>query len=99
MKKKTDGSDTQRRDMDIKVSNIPKTMTENDLYSLFKTYGVVDMIFPRDENKLSSGHAFIKIGNDKKGSSAIAGLNGVEIDGNKLKVGIAPPRPKPKSKK
>ena len=74
--------------MDIFVGNLPLTITEARLKTLFKSYGMVfDVTIPKDKNTgFMRGMAFVKMPCMNEASKAIQGLNGVEIDGKRISV-------------
>jgi RNA recognition motif-containing protein len=79
--------------MRIYVGNMPFSMSENDLRSLFETYGEVvsaDIITDRDTGR-PRGFGFVEMG-DEDARKAIGELHEREVDGRQLKVNEARPR-------
>ncbi len=80
--------------MNIYVGNLPYSITEDSLRSLFEQFGavtstkiVVDQISGR-----SKGFAFVDMPEDEEGEAAIEKLNGHELDGRTIVVNKAKPR-------
>lgn len=80
----------------IYVGNMSYDIDESTLTDLFSEYGnvvsakvIVDQMSGR-----SKGFGFIEMEKDEDGASAIAGLNGKEVNGRELKVNEAIDRPK-----
>lgn len=81
--------------MRIYVGNLSPDVTEDDLRSAFEPFGPVESVtlakttFSRE----SRGFAFVEMPDGAKARSAIAGLNGKELQGRALTVNEARPRP------
>jgi RNA recognition motif-containing protein len=78
----------------IFVGNLSFGSTEQDIRSLFETYGTVDrvnIVTDRDTGQ-PRGFAFVEMGNDSEGDRAINGANGHEIGGRALNVNEARPK-------
>jgi RNA recognition motif-containing protein len=76
------------------VGNLNFTMGSQDLEELFGAYGQVTsatVIMDRDTNR-SKGFGFVEMANDGEAATAIAELNGKEINGRALTVNEARPR-------
>jgi RNA recognition motif-containing protein len=76
--------------MNIYVSNLKFTMTEDELKDIFSEFGEVSsakIITFRDTGR-SKGYGFVEMG-DEEGQKAIDALNGKEIQGRELRVNIA----------
>jgi RNA recognition motif-containing protein len=80
----------------IYVGNMSYDIDEPTLSDLFTEYGevistkvIVDQMSGR-----SKGFGFIEMENEEEALSAIAGLNGKEVNGRELKVNEAVDRPK-----
>ena len=74
------------------VGNMPFSMTEESLRTLFAEHGTVDsvaVITDRDTGQ-PRGFAFVEMGSG--GQEAMQALNNHEIDGRALKVNEAKPR-------
>jgi cold-inducible RNA-binding protein len=79
----------------IFVGNLSFGTTEDTLRSMFDSYGTVDrvnIVTDRDTGQ-ARGFAFVEMGVDAEGNSAINGLNGKEVDGRALNVNEARPKP------
>jgi RNA recognition motif-containing protein len=79
----------------IFVGNLDFAATESSIRALFEQYGHVDrvsLITDRDTGR-SRGFAFVEMGNAAEAERAIAGLNGSEVNGRKLNVNEARPKP------
>ena len=80
--------------MNIFVGNLPYSMTDQELRSLFEAHGQVDsakVIMDRDTGR-SRGFGFVEMGNEKEGEEAIEALNGQDASGRPLTVNQARPR-------
>ena len=73
------------------VGNLPFSMTEGDLRSLFEEHGPVEkasIITDRDTGK-SRGFGFVEMPDDQAAAIAIEALNNKEINGRALSVSEA----------
>ncbi len=80
--------------MNIFVGNLAFTTTDHALRQLFEPYGVVDeirVITDRDTGR-SKGFGFVEMPNSTTAKTAIAGLQGKELEGRTLTVNEAKPR-------
>ncbi len=78
----------------IFVGNLSFGSTEQDIRSLFETYGTVDrvnIVTDRDSGQ-PRGFGFVEMGNDREGEKAISGLNGRDVGGRALNVNEARPK-------
>ncbi|MGH9541675.1 MAG: RNA recognition motif domain-containing protein [Terriglobales bacterium] len=78
----------------IFVGNLSFSTTEDEIRSLFESYGTVDrvsIITDRDTGR-SRGFAFVEMGNDEEAAAAIAATNGGSLSGRTLNVNEARPR-------
>ena len=78
----------------IFVGNLSFGTTEQEIRSIFETYGTVDrvnIVTDRDSGQ-SRGFAFVEMSNDAEGNNAIASVNGREIGGRALNVNEARPK-------
>ena len=73
--------------MNIFVGNLPFSVTEDDLRTVFEEHGTVDSIriITDRETGRSRGFGFVEMEN-AGADSAIKSLNGMEMDGRKIKV-------------
>ena len=80
--------------MNIYVGNMPFSMTEDDLRTLFEGYGSVERVsvITDRETGRPRGFAFVEMTNDAEGEAAIEALNGNDSDGRTLTVNKARPR-------
>jgi RNA recognition motif-containing protein len=79
----------------IFVGNLNYAATESSIRSLFETYGAVDrvnIVTDRDTGQ-ARGFAFVEMSSDSDADRAIAGLNGMQVDGRELNVNEARPKP------
>lgn len=80
--------------MNIYVSNLGFSVTDEALNKLFAGYGVVSsakVITDKFTNQ-SRGFGFVEMSDDTAASNAIKELNGAMIDGRSIKVSEARPR-------
>ncbi len=80
--------------MNIYVGNLTFSTTDHDLRQLFETYGTVDeirVIMDRDTGR-SKGFGFVEMADGTAARTAIAKLQGHELDGRTLTVNEAKPR-------
>lgn len=78
----------------IFVGNLSYNTTEQTLRSLFEEYGSVEranVVTDRDTGR-AKGFGFIEMAVNEEAERAIAGLNGLEMDGRALNVNEARPR-------
>ena len=77
------------------VGNLPYETTESDLQTLFESAGQVSTInIVRDRaTGQARGFAFVEMQTDADAQSAIQKLNDTELDGRKLAVNEARPKP------
>jgi RNA recognition motif-containing protein len=76
------------------VGNLAYTMNDSDLQNLFQAHGSVtsaQVIMDRDTGR-SKGFGFVEMSSDAEAQSAIAALNGSEIEGRTLTVNEARPK-------
>jgi RNA recognition motif-containing protein len=81
----------------IYVGNMSYNTTEEGLRSAFAAYGEVvsaTVITDRATGQ-SRGFGFVEMADDEAVRTAIAGLNGQDLDGRPLKVSEAYDRPRP----
>jgi len=77
------------------VGNMSFDTSESSLRSLFEPYGEitrVQVMTDRDTGR-ARGFAFVEMARDEDAASAVAALNGTELDGRALNVNEARPRP------
>jgi RNA recognition motif-containing protein len=80
--------------MNIYVGNLAHETAEAKLRETFETFGEVTRVnIVTDRNDgTPRGFAFVEMTSDEHANSAIADLNGKELDGRTLKVNQAKPR-------
>ena len=80
--------------MKIYVGNMPFSMNEENLRSLFTEFGEVDSvnIITDRETGRPRGFAFVEMLDDDSARKAISGLAGKEVEGRNLNVNEARPR-------
>jgi RNA recognition motif-containing protein len=80
--------------MNIYVTNLTYTTTEEELGQLFEPYGIVEsvrIITDRDTGR-SRGFGFVEMPDATEAQAAINGLNGTALGGRTLTVSEARPR-------
>lgn len=80
--------------MNIYVSNLDFTVTEQDIKTLFSQHGTVNSVkVVTDYNTgKSRGFAFVEMANDTEGQAAIAQLNTHELKNRAISVQVARPK-------
>jgi RNA recognition motif-containing protein len=79
----------------IFVGNLSFQTTEDSLRSTFERIGkvhTVKIVTDRDTGR-ARGFAFVEMDNNKEAEQAIAELNGKNLDGRKITVNEAKPKP------
>ena len=76
------------------VGNLGRNVSEQDLQSLFATYGEVTSanIIKDKFTGESRGFGFVELGEGADGAAAIAELSGKELQGQRIRVSEAHPR-------
>jgi len=80
--------------MNIYVSNLSFTITDDDLMAAFKTYGDVSsakVIIDKFSNR-SKGFGFVEMPNDEAAEKAIKELNNTHMDNRAINVSVARPK-------
>ena len=80
--------------MNIYVGNLPYSMNDGDLESLFTEFGAVQsakVIFDRETDR-SKGFGFVEMEDSEAGQAAIDALNDADVEGRPLRVNEARPR-------
>lgn len=75
------------------AGNLPYSMTEEELRSLFTSYGQVEtvkLIVDKFTGR-SKGFGFVELTNEAEANAAIEKLNGSEVGGRKIIVNLARP--------
>jgi RNA recognition motif-containing protein len=80
--------------MNIYVGNLPYSVTEENLKSIFSEFGAVDnaSIVQDRESGRAKGFGFVEMPNNNEAENAIKSLNGKEIQGRNITVNQAKPR-------
>ena len=80
--------------MNIYITNLAYTTTEEELSQLFEPYGSVESvrIITDRETGRSRGFGFVEMPDATEARAAIAGLNGTALGGRALTVDEARPR-------
>ena len=80
--------------MKLYVGNLSFNTTNQDLNDLFGAIGTVEStnIIEDRETGRSRGFGFVEMSSQAEGETAIAQLNGKEVDGRELKVNEAKPQ-------
>lgn len=76
------------------VAGLAYSLTDSELEALFAEYGTVasaQIITDRETNR-SKGFGFVELSTDEEAKSAIAALNGKDMNGRPLTVNEARPR-------
>jgi len=75
------------------VGNLPYSVTEDDIRTMFEEYGAVDAVdlISDRETGQSRGFGFVEMADDDA-SEAIAALNGTDYGGRSLRVNEARPK-------
>jgi len=79
--------------MNIYVGNLPYTVTDEGLKTMFLQYGDVEsakVIMDRQSGR-SKGFGFVEMPSNSQADQAIKGLNGKLVDGMNIKVNQANP--------
>ncbi|MCF6325627.1 MAG: RNA-binding protein [Gammaproteobacteria bacterium] len=81
--------------MKLLVRNLARTTTKNMLLTMFETHGIVQSCSLVMDKKTgdSKGFGFIEMPRAGEAKIAIKMLNGKEIDGSKIRVKKAEPKP------
>jgi RNA recognition motif-containing protein len=81
--------------MNIYVGNHSWNLKDQDLSTLFATYGeVVSAKIVTDKfTSRSKGFGFVEMAKDDEAQTAIAALNGTEVDGRNIVVNESRPKP------
>ncbi len=80
--------------MTLYVGNIPYSMKEDDIKTVFEEFGAVvsvKIIFDRATRR-SKGYGFVEMENDEQAEAAMKELDGKDFRGRNLRVSKANPR-------
>jgi RNA recognition motif-containing protein len=80
--------------MNIYVSNIPYTASDENLLEAFSAFGTVQSarIIKDRMTGRSRGFGFVEMANDEEARKALEGLNGTEMQGRRINAREARPR-------
>lgn len=81
--------------MNLYVGNLSYQLHEDQLTKAFEQYGQVKSarLMTDRETGRPRGFGFVEMADDASGQAAIEGLDGTELDGRKLVVNEARPKP------
>ncbi len=81
--------------MKILVRNLARTTTDSAIREMFEAYGRVQSCTLVMDKKIgvSKGFGFVEMPKPGEAKAAIKNLNGKELDGNKIRVKKAEPKP------
>ncbi len=80
--------------MKLLIRNLSKSTSEQDIRDMFEAYGTIqscDLVLDRETGK-SKGFGFVEMPKQGDAKAAMKHLNGVEVDGNKIRVKKAEPK-------
>ena len=83
--------------MKLLIRNLSRTTTENELRTLFETFGAVqscNLVLDK-KSGLSKGFAFVEMPRPGEAKLAVKSLNRKIVDGNTIRVKYAEPSAKP----
>jgi RNA recognition motif-containing protein len=79
--------------MKLHLGNLPKTMTDAELKKLVAAHAEpTSLEIIKDATGASKGFGFAEFANDAQGQAVIAGMDGKDVGGQTVKVGVARPR-------
>ena len=80
--------------MNIYVGNLPYSVTEDDLRTMFGEFGEVSSVNIINDQYTgqSKGFGFVEMSNQQEGEEAISNLNDSSVQGRNVKVSQARPR-------
>ena len=83
--------------MQIVIRNLPFSISEHDLAALFTPYGVVARAVIRTDARTgrSRGWGWVAMRNPWAALDALAGLQGIVLEGCPLLLSVASPQPSP----
>jgi len=80
--------------MKLLIRNLSKVTTENEIKEMFESYGTVqscNLVMDKATGK-SKGFGFVEMPKPGDAKAAMKHLNGVDVDGNKIRVKKAEPK-------
>ncbi|WP_446811772.1 RNA recognition motif domain-containing protein [Methylomonas sp. 2BW1-5-20] len=81
--------------MKLLIRNLPRTTTETELRAMFAEHGSVQscsLVMDKDTNS-SKGFGFVEMPKAGEAKAAIKTLNGLDMDGNRIRVKKAETNP------
>jgi len=74
--------------MKLLIRNLSRSTTEAEIQELFESYGTVQSctLVMDKEKGLSKGFGFVEMPKVGEAKAAMKGLNGKDVDGNKIRV-------------
>ncbi len=81
--------------MKLLIRNLARTTTETALQALFEAHGAVQscILVMDKQTGISKGFGFVEMPKQGEAKAAIKSLNGKEVDGSKIRVKKALPKP------
>ena len=81
--------------MKLLIRNLARTTTEPAIRTLFENYGKVQSctLIIDKQTGVSKGFGFVEMPNPGEAKAAMKSLNGNDVDGNKIRVKKAEPKP------
>ena len=83
--------------MNILIRNLSRNTTQDDIKALFTPFGEVltcELVMDKDTGK-SKGFGFVEMAKTGAARTAISKLNGLELDGMRIRVKKGNPKPQP----
>jgi len=84
--------------MKLLIRNLARTTSEAELLAIFEPYGTVqscDLVMDKATGE-SKGFGFVEMPKQGEAKAAMKHLNGVDLDGNKIRVKKSEPKPETK---
>ncbi|MFP3860439.1 MAG: RNA recognition motif domain-containing protein [Bacteroidales bacterium] len=80
--------------MNLYVGNISDMVNESELKKIFEKFGQVKSVklITDKDTGTSKGYGFVEMENKEDGKKALEKANGMEINGQRLKVNIVRPK-------
>jgi len=81
--------------MKLLIRNLPRSISENELQTMFEAHGTVqscNLVLDKETGE-SKGFGFVELPKAGEAKAAMKSLNHKEIDGNKIRVKKAEPKP------
>ena len=74
--------------MNILVENISSSASEEQLKKLFEAHGLVESVYFVKEKLtgIQNGQAYVSMPSDDEAEQAISGLNGIDFEGQQIRV-------------